>query len=137
MEEKTNEILDRIIKIKDYYGLKQNSFCSKVGITAPTLNSLVKRNTKPSFDTCERILNCFDDISAEWFMRGEGEMLKSKSVSVEQSNINNGSVGGDLNQSISNVSTDELAKIKLMLKGCSTIEEFQFVADIINKATNQ
>lgn len=69
------EILSRIsalIKAKDY---NLTSFSREIGIAQTTLNSYYKRNSYPAYETLHAILHRFTDVSAEWLMRGEGEMF--------------------------------------------------------------
>ena len=67
----------RLRQIKDVLGISENEFAKRLGIAQSTLNSYTLGKRKPSSEFSENLLNTFVDISAEWFMRGEGEMLIS------------------------------------------------------------
>ena len=44
---------------------------------------------KPSFEAVEKILQSFPELSAEWLIRGDGEMLKQEISQKEITRINN------------------------------------------------
>lgn len=72
-----NERIELIIK---ELGLNNNSFAKKLNVSRTvTFNITGGRNTKPSYDLLEKILFAFDNINAEWLLRGNGEMFASKS----------------------------------------------------------
>ena len=56
-----------MLQVSDACGIKQNTFSRQLsGENALSASTLIS------------ILGYFDDISAEWLLRGEGEMFKSK-----------------------------------------------------------
>jgi len=70
VNERIQEIID-----KKFLGNK-SAFSKKVGISRTGTENIVgTRQTKPSYKIIEKIILAFDDISAEWLMRGEGDML--------------------------------------------------------------
>lgn len=76
------EILERIQKlIKEKCGERgETSFSKIVGIPQVTLNNYVKGRRGISYEVIEAILTAFPEVSAEWLLRGEGEMLKTSSA---------------------------------------------------------
>ena len=70
-----NEILDRIKQVMDGNKLNNNSFSKKIGVTASTINSMFEKQTNPSIDTLNKILNAFTYINSDWLLRGYGNML--------------------------------------------------------------
>lgn len=50
----------------------QRLLAKMLGISPSTIASWIQRNT---YDV-ELLANCIPDLSAEWLLRGEGEMLK-------------------------------------------------------------
>lgn len=64
--EQINKILKCICKNK-------SEFCRKTSIAASTLASWIERDTFDPF----RIAEAFPQISAEWLLRGEGEMFST------------------------------------------------------------
>lgn len=51
------------------------SFSKKIGIAQTTLNNYFKYDRYPAYETLHAILHTFPDVSAEWLMRGEGDMF--------------------------------------------------------------
>lgn len=70
-------INQRIKMIVDESGKAVNSYAAMIGVSQPTLKACVDGNNAPRFDTLQKILIVNPMISAEWLMRGEGDMLKS------------------------------------------------------------
>lgn len=62
-------------KIKDHYNIKKDAeFARFLGITTANMYTWIKRST---YDASTILAKC-PDISAEWLLTGEGEMLKEK-----------------------------------------------------------
>ena len=76
MEKK--EMLEQLIVY--FCGGNKAQFTSAVGISPQALSMWFTRN---SFDA-EAIYNAFDNVSGDWLLSGEGEMLKSDSLLVNQ-----------------------------------------------------
>ena len=70
-----NTINQRIKEIIEASGKTINSYAATVGVSQPTLKACVDGSNNPSFDTLQKILKGNPMISAEWLMRGVGEML--------------------------------------------------------------
>lgn len=69
------EILQRIRELIDAKGCNVSSFAKKIGIGQTTLNTYLKCDRYPAYETLHAILHTFPDVSAEWLMRGEGDMF--------------------------------------------------------------
>lgn len=67
-------ILQRIKALIEEKGCSVTSFSKKIGIAQTTLNNYFKYDRYPAYETLYAILHTFPDVSAEWLMRGEGEM---------------------------------------------------------------
>lgn len=80
-------MVSRIKKIIDYYGVSDRAFAIKCGLNQPTLFNQLNGLRQVSLPVVIAILNNCEDISAEWMMRGEGEMLKSSITSTERERI--------------------------------------------------
>ena len=57
--------------------MSENEFAKALSMSQSTLNGYTKESRKPSLALAESVLNAFEDISAEWLLRGEGEMYKT------------------------------------------------------------
>ena len=72
-----NGINDRISNIIEISGLTKKDFSKKLGITAVGLNNYINNNRIPSTEILIKIKQLFNNISIDWLLTGEGEMLKT------------------------------------------------------------
>lgn len=71
-----NTINERISEIISNMGYKsKRAFAEKIGVAQTSLNDILN-GAEPKFSTLNKILIAEPLISAEWLMRGEGDMLK-------------------------------------------------------------
>jgi transcriptional regulator with XRE-family HTH domain len=73
-------IMDVISRIKSLISLKAKSereFAMRIGVNQVTLNNYTMERRKVSYEIIEAILKAFPEISAEWLMRGVGDMETS------------------------------------------------------------
>lgn len=75
-------MIERVIDIIKLKAKSVREFADSVGIKQVTLNQQLNGDRKLSLDTVLSILNSFEDISAEWLLRGEGEMYKSDDKNI-------------------------------------------------------
>ena len=73
------EIIDRISEVISSQKTSVRSFAIKCGIKQQTLSSQLNGARELGLSTVTAILTTFADISAEWLLRGEGNMLKNDS----------------------------------------------------------
>lgn len=90
-------VLERIIEFKDYLGVSKKAFAEKIGMEQTTVNNQLIGKRSVSFDLIISIVDTFPDISAEWLLRGEGEMLR---LDTNKNNISLINVDGDLKTDI-------------------------------------
>lgn len=91
-------VLQRVIAIKDYKMLSVNKFAEKVGMAQTTVNNYFIGKRAVSLELIYAVLNAFEDISAEWLLRGEGAMLKGESTQSTyniKGTDNSVTIGGD------------------------------------------
>lgn len=57
---------------------KKSSFAEMIGVSKTAITDYTKLEnfSSPNFEVLTKILSLFSNLSAEWLMRGEGEMLK-------------------------------------------------------------
>lgn len=79
-----NNIIDRIKIIIAYYNISVRAFAIKCGIKQNTLNNQLVGLREISLSTINAILISNQEISAEWLLRGKGEMILSESTSYEK-----------------------------------------------------
>lgn len=76
------EILQRIKELIVAKGMNINSFSKEINVAQTTLNTYIRLNRYPAYETLHSILTTFPDVSAEWLMRGEGPMFVSDRLPV-------------------------------------------------------
>ena len=68
----------RIQKIMETEKLNFRSFGMKLGVSDVVVRNIITGRNKPSYDFIQKIIQTFVWIDIEWFLTGEGEMLKKK-----------------------------------------------------------
>ena len=79
-------MIDRIKDIIKLSGLSDRAFALKCGINQPTLFNQLKGIRAISLDTVLSIYKTFPNVSTNWLLLGEGDMLKSQSRETERIN---------------------------------------------------
>lgn len=79
-KEKADAVRNRINDVLREKGLTENSVAAGVSAVQSRLNSQLSHGGKISLDTVLRILDACPDVSAEWLLRGTGEMYKSAKI---------------------------------------------------------
>ena len=73
-----NTINGRIREIILSAGITDSAFAKRMGVTQSVIASMFQRGTEPSAKVLTSILLTYEDISAEWLLRGKGQMLLSE-----------------------------------------------------------
>lgn len=73
-----NTLRQRITSILELNKVTVNYLSKKTGVSQVTLNKQINGVTTISAKTLLILLDYFKDISAEWLLRGEGDMTRSK-----------------------------------------------------------
>lgn len=71
-------IIQRFKKVAEKYNLSVTALGKLIGIHPSTLNRQFSGESFMSLNTIDAFLQHFKDISAEWLLRGEGEMMKGE-----------------------------------------------------------
>lgn len=71
------DIINRINQIIEAKKLSGREFAAIIGSKANTFNQQINSKRSVSYETVKKILSTFEDISSEWLLRGEGDMLKA------------------------------------------------------------
>ncbi len=82
---------ERLIQLMDYYKLNGNAFAKQIDSSASVIHNVIKGNskgikTKPSFELLEKILSSFNNIDANWLLKGEGNMFISENENPKKNN---------------------------------------------------
>ncbi|MBR3626777.1 MAG: hypothetical protein IKN48_10675 [Bacteroidaceae bacterium] len=70
-------VLQRIKKVIEEYSLTETAFSKAINVNQKTFNQQMKEERKLSLSTIMNILLAFKEISAEWLLRGEGDMMRN------------------------------------------------------------
>ncbi|HVS92445.1 MAG TPA: hypothetical protein VHE59_10450 [Mucilaginibacter sp.] len=82
--------LQRLKQFIDSQPFSMSSFEKHVGFSNGSLSSQIKNNKTIGVDKLEHILKLFPNLSSDWLLKGEGEMLRSdgnKSKNLRHQNI--------------------------------------------------
>lgn len=71
-----NKWIERILLIMKHYKLNQRQFALKTEISPQSFNSMIVRNHEPKLSTIADILQAFPEVSIEWLVLGDGDMIK-------------------------------------------------------------
>lgn len=74
-------VLQRVISICRQKSVSESQFAKMIGSNQKTINQQLRGERSISLDTISKILSSFEDISSEWLLRGEGDMLKPQPTS--------------------------------------------------------
>lgn len=74
-------VVQQIRKLLKQRRISITSLSKEIGIPQSTLNRQLNVDNTISISTIESLLSYFSDVSAEWLLRGEGNMLKSSTLS--------------------------------------------------------
>ena len=75
-------MISRIKKIIEYTALSDRAFALKCGMNQPTLFNQLKGLRSISLDTILAIGRTFPEISRDWLLYGEGDMLKANNKDI-------------------------------------------------------
>lgn len=78
-------MISRIKEVIAYYKLTDRAFAIKCGIKQNTLSRQLSGVSEISTPTINAILDNYKDISAEWLLRGTGNMLLSENQPQDES----------------------------------------------------
>lgn len=74
-------VLQRVISICRQKSVAESQFAKMIGSNQKTINQQLRGERSISLDTISKILSSFEDVSSEWLLRGEGDMLKPQPTS--------------------------------------------------------
>lgn len=96
LDNELQERFDKIVKACGY--VSRRAFAQKAGINDVTFGAIFRRGSEPRFSTLQAILLANPSVSAEWLIRGEGEMFRAVGqtnvVELHQPKVADGGVAG-------------------------------------------
>lgn len=67
-------VLQRVKMVYELKSTSETQFAKQIGASQKTINQQFKGERSISLDTILQVLSVFEDISAEWLLRGKGGM---------------------------------------------------------------
>lgn len=80
------DIVERLKALIDVYKMSIRGFAIKCGIPQQTFDGQLKRKRGVSIETITAIAVAFPEISRDWLLLGEGEMMKSQNKDIDRLN---------------------------------------------------
>ena len=78
-----NDVLNRFIELREQSGLSLNAFCASIDMKQSTIFNQVNNFKTLSLETVLKTLAAYSDVSAEWLLRGSGDMFLTKQEEEE------------------------------------------------------
>lgn len=128
-------VTERINAILQNSGLRSNrAFAIKAGINEVTFGDTL-RGAEPKFSTLEAILKAYPKLSAEWLMRGEGEMYRDGAQSAGVSVVSENRTGnGDIVSHTTAIKSDDSALVELLrTQLAQKDEQIRQLLNVLNK----
>lgn len=72
------DVLSRFVEFKEQSGLSWNALSGKIGMRQTTISNQILGLRALSLDTVACTLDAFSELSAEWLLRGHGDMYLSE-----------------------------------------------------------
>ena len=79
------EMKDRIRQLMDELQMTQQDFAAKLSISPASLSSLFTGRTNPTNNHVQAVHRAFPEVSVNWLLFGEGEMLVSTDAALGNS----------------------------------------------------
>lgn len=71
-----DSVLQRVVNVCNSKCKSVREFANIIGLNVNTVNQQIRGDRSLSLETVYSILSSFEEISSEWLLRGEGNMLK-------------------------------------------------------------
>lgn len=69
---------ERLLQLIDYLNISVREFERKIGVTEGVISKSLARKTGLKAETLQKIAEIFPQITLEWLLLGEGEMLRTQ-----------------------------------------------------------
>ena len=78
-----NSISERFAQIVEYLSISRYKISKETGISETVLQNISEGKNMPSIKITTKLLSTYKMINAEWWLLGEGEMLKKNNVNEQ------------------------------------------------------
>lgn len=75
----------RLNQVRSKLNLQRKTLAESLGIPERTLADYFSGKTEPKASTVSALLYALPSVSAEWLLRGEGEMIKPEASTIQMS----------------------------------------------------
>lgn len=113
-------VIQRVIEFMKFNKLNKSEFSKALNLPQPTVNQWLNCKTKTPLSFIVVILDTFENLSADWLIRGNGTMIKDNNNYVSGNNIANGNDNGNTCQASCGLSARLIASA---LRGCKNSDE--------------
>lgn len=136
-------VRERINAVLNENKLSVAAFSKEVGIGQTTLNRQLNGDARVSVDTIKAFLHRFKDVSAEWLLRGVGDMCcgvpdeqLEREIAEETGRVQ--SIGDNSNHNTQTMTDSAIAKENEMLRKSieEKNEEIKFLRSLIQRNTD-
>ena len=128
--------IDRFDQYKDYKHLTDNKVTVQLGLSNGTIGKSRKENRDLSDAVVEQILNFYTDLSREWLLYGEGEMLYQAGRNSQVIGNNSGTaINGD--GTVVQPKEESESYQKMLNRLDALIEQNGKLLDIIDRLTSK
>lgn len=74
---------ERINRLIFELGLNKMDFAISIGKAPTVISQMIQGRNKPGFEVLESILKTYPQVSSDWLMKGEGEMLREGNYTIQ------------------------------------------------------
>ncbi|WP_439883054.1 helix-turn-helix domain-containing protein [Pontibacter sp. MBLB2868] len=75
-------MVERIQQLMEFKGFSSSQFADTIEVPRAVISHIISGRNKPSLDVVLKVIAAFPEISKDWMLLGEGEMLKSLVTNV-------------------------------------------------------
>jgi transcriptional regulator with XRE-family HTH domain len=69
---------ERILQILKHTGMTATKLADEIGVQRSGISHMISGRNQPSYDFMIKLLKRFPELSAEWLLRGKGQMISSE-----------------------------------------------------------
>lgn len=74
----TEEFVQRLEKVINYYGLSASAFADKITVQRSTISHLLTGRNKPSLEFVLKVVKSFPEVNLYWLLNGKGTFPASQ-----------------------------------------------------------
>ena len=82
-KELAQNVLSRIDEFREQKGLTLNAFARTIDMKHATLHNQFHAKRDLSLDTVLNTISCYEELSTEWLLRGNGGMIAPNETTIE------------------------------------------------------